>query len=509
MKKLLILLAIFCPLLLAAQKNISAGKIKENIYYLASDSLKGRETGTEGQRMAAEYISEKFRRAGLVPAGNCKENPYLQRFSIYRPQKAYAFISPDTVVPSKRLKSTVFINDSLKTIYFDELSYRNGQHFLYISSSESFGERVKKIIRAEKINEKYSTQDSPAVLIEAKDLKGLPILVEKLYKENGISTFLVKLSGKRLENVLVDFPEDRFLYGKENGKMSFFNLGMLRPRKSKFPAEIFSIDAFCRNNPGCEVIIAGSQVINAIFPDEKTINSVFRYSAYTNGLWDSVVTENVAGLLEGKSREVIVTGAHYDHVGARGTNIFYGADDNASGTSAVIEIANEMCQNAKEGKLPEKSLIFVAFTAEEEGLIGSEAFMLNFPYDDRNVDMMVNMDMIGRNDKRNDTLTHYVYCLALGGRKMRTARTVRNASEEVLQTEIARKPDVVNRLLYRFGSDHHGFVRRGIPSVVFFTGLHDDYHKTTDTPDKIWISNCTQIAKVVCRSLYIFAGEKK
>ncbi len=509
MRYLIFLSLFFYSAIASAQENIKEENIRKHIYTLASDSMEGRGTGKPGQRMAAEYISGNFAKSGLIPAGNSKENPYLQRFCIYHANRSYAFISADTVIPKQRLRSSVYIDNEYYSVVFDQNSYRNDLHFLYISSVKHFNDSIRSVVYAGKPGDKIVSRNNPVVLIDVRDIGEAKEQIEQLHKKQNIKSFIIKISGSKLEKVLVNFPEDRFLTGNESGKKEFYKLGMLRPHKTDFPGEIFDLYSFCMEHMDCEIIIAGPQIMKAIFPGKDKSNpALIRYSAYTSGLWDSTETENVAGLLEGKSKDLIVVGAHYDHTGKYENDIYYGADDNASGTSAVMEIAREMSENAKAGNIPAKSILFVPFTAEEEGLIGSEAFLLNYPFPDRKIKYMVNMDMIGRNDKRNDTLTHYVYCLPLAGKKRKMIRSASEASNEVLKTNIVGNPDVVNRLLYRFGSDHHGFVRRGIHSVVFFTGLHDDYHKPTDTPDKIWYSNTTAIAKVVCRTIYIVAGEK-
>lgn len=504
MKALLILPLLIISLWTYGQKNISVEQIKKHVYTLASDSMKGRGTGTEGQKMAAAYIADEFTKAGLVPvAVNNNGNPFFQPFSIYSPGKTYAFASTDTTLPDRRLKSKMYLNGQQQTILYDENSLNNLFHFFYISAENSFNDRIRKVVKTPQKSSK-----TLCLYISTDNLKDVAATIEEQHRNNGISSFIIKVKENEFQRIITGLPEDRFLTGKEKGNTSFYQLGMLKSRKLKIPGEIAALYEFCQKNPGCEIMIAGKHMEKALFTDKTKNESFIRYSVCTQGLWTGVETENVCALLEGKSKDLIVVGAHYDHVGESARGIFYGADDNASGTAAVIEIAKEMAANAKQGKIPEKSVLFVTFTAEEEGLIGSESFLLNPPFPEREIDYMINMDMIGRWDKRHDTLTHFTYFLSFAGKKHKMKRAAKNSSVDVLQTNIIQSPDVVNRLLYRFGSDHHGFVRRGIPSSVLFTGLHDDYHKVTDTPDKIWYSNNTAIARVVCGIIYNLAGNK-
>lgn len=508
MRKVLLSLIILIPGILPAQQNIRIENVRKHVYTLASDSLKGRGTGSEGQKIAAGYIADNFKQWGLIPAGNNNEtNPYFQKFSIFSPLQSYAYISSDTTLPADRPKTSVSIGGIRHSFYFDYKAYRNKQHFIYISSFKTFSDSVKKVIFTENLSEINEHSKNASILITAKDLDKVKDEIFSLYNRYKINSFIVVLSGSSLEKIIADFPGNRFLIGNEKGKKSFYRLGMIKSHKLKIPGEIEDLFSFCQKHSDCEIIIAGPQLKNSLFKDKNVKQSFMRYTAFTAGLYDSVETENVAGLLEGKSKNLIVVGAHYDHLGQSGRGIFYGADDNASGTAAVLEIAREMAENKVNGKIPGYSVLFIPFTAEEEGLIGSEAFLLNYPFSDRKIQFMINMDMIGRCDKRNDTLTHYTYYLPLEGKKRKMKKAAINASKDVMECNIIKKPDVVNRLLYRFGSDHHGFVRRNIPSIVFFTGLHDDYHKITDTPDKIWYSNNTAIAKIVCRTIYLLSGE--
>lgn len=505
MRVAIFLLLLFAYGFVYSQQNISVAQIKKHVYTLASDSMKGRDTGTKGQKMAAAYIAGEFADAGLIPAvNNTGDNPYFQPFSIYTAGKTYAFASTDTCLPERRLKSKTYLNGQQQTILYDENSFNNIAHFFYISAKTSFNDRLRKVVKTPQAN----GNETICLYLTAENLKDMTGKIEEQYRKNGIRSFIIKIKENEFQRIINGLPEERFLTGKDKGKTSFYQLGMLKSRKLKLPGEIAALYTFCLQNPGCEIMISGKTLDKALFPEKAMNESHIRYSVSTQGLWTAKETENVCALLEGKSKDLIVVGAHYDHVGESSRGIYYGADDNASGTAAVIEIAKEMAAHSKQGKVPEKSILFIAFTAEEEGLIGSESFLLNPAFPEREIDFMINMDMIGRWDNRHDTLSHYTYFLSFAGKKHKMKRAAKKASAEVLQSNIIESPDVVNRLLYRFGSDHHGFVRRGIPSAVFFTGLHEDYHKTTDTPDKIWYSNNTAIARVVCETIYKIAGNK-
>jgi Zn-dependent M28 family amino/carboxypeptidase len=209
---------------------------------------------------------------------------------------------------------------------------------------------------------------------------------------------------------------------------------------------------------------------------------------------ETVKTEvsNVLGVLEGtdKKDEYVVITSHYDHVGKRADGtIFYGADDDGSGTTGILELAEAFALAKKEGKGPRRSILFMTVSGEEKGLWGSRYYSEHpvFPLDKTTVDL--NIDMIGRigSDylKDKDSM-NYVYII--GDDKLSTDLTP--ITDQVNSTYVKMKldrryndPNDPNRFYYR--SDHYNFADKGVPIIFYFNGVHADYHKPTDTPDKI------------------------
>jgi Zn-dependent M28 family amino/carboxypeptidase len=202
-------------------------------------------------------------------------------------------------------------------------------------------------------------------------------------------------------------------------------------------------------------------------------------------------SSDVLGVLEGtdlKDEYVFVTG-HYDHLGKRDTVIYYGADDDGSGTISVLEIAKAFAKAKEDGKGPRRTMVFMTVSGEEKGLWGSEYYTNHpvFPLDNTTVDL--NIDMIGRIDpsRKIGDSTNYVY--VVGDDKLST--DLRKISESVnkkyTKLELDYKfndPKDPNRIYYR--SDHFNFANKGVPIIFYFDGmLAPDYHKPTDTPDKI------------------------
>lgn len=198
-------------------------------------------------------------------------------------------------------------------------------------------------------------------------------------------------------------------------------------------------------------------------------------------------SENILAFIEGseKPNEIIVVSAHYDHIGARGGVIYNGADDDGSGTVAVMQIAKAFNEAKKSGKGPKRSVLFLHVTGEEHGLFGSDYYTQNPVFPLANTVANLNIDMIGRDDPANRG-KQYVYVI---GSEMLSSelKTINEASnDKTVKLELNYKYDDPNdpdRLYYR--SDHYNFAKNNIPVAFFFDGIHEDYHKSTDTPDKI------------------------
>jgi Zn-dependent M28 family amino/carboxypeptidase len=201
---------------------------------------------------------------------------------------------------------------------------------------------------------------------------------------------------------------------------------------------------------------------------------------------------NVLGVLEGtdKKDEYVIVTAHYDHVGKRNdSTIYYGADDDGSGTVSVMEMAEAFVKAKAAGKGPRRSIVFMTVSGEEKGLWGSEYYANHpiFPIEKTSVDL--NIDMIGRigsEYQKDKDSANYVY--VIGDDKLSTELTpiTEMVNSKYSKMKLDRKyndPADPNRFYYR--SDHYNFAEKGIPVIFYFNGTHADYHRTTDTPDKI------------------------
>jgi Zn-dependent M28 family amino/carboxypeptidase len=229
-------------------------------------------------------------------------------------------------------------------------------------------------------------------------------------------------------------------------------------------------------------------------------------------LQDTVETENVLGFIEGLERpeEVVVVTAHYDHVGMNEEEVYNGADDNGSGTTAALELAEAFSLARKNGLGPKSSVLFVLFTGEEKGLLGSQYYVENpvFPLDKTSADF--NIDMIGRIDNRYVDDPDYVYLI--GSDKI--SKELHEISEKANNDFIGLSLDYFynadndpNRFYYR--SDHYSFAKKGVPAILYFSGLHNDYHKPTDVIDKILFDRMERITKLVFYTVWQVANMER
>lgn len=217
----------------------------------------------------------------------------------------------------------------------------------------------------------------------------------------------------------------------------------------------------------------------------QVVPSAFMARSFSPKLNDS---ENIWAYIEGSEKpdEVLVISAHYDHVGMKNGEVYNGADDDGSGTVALLEIAEAFMQAKKDGYGPKRSILFLHVTGEEHGLHGSRYYSENPLFPIANTIADLNIDMIGRRDVEHSEDGNYVYIIGSD----RLSTDLHTINEEANKKYTNLKLDYTfndrkdpNQFYFR--SDHYNFAKKGIPIIFYFNGVHADYHKATDTPDKI------------------------
>ena len=223
-------------------------------------------------------------------------------------------------------------------------------------------------------------------------------------------------------------------------------------------------------------------------------------------------SENVVAYIEGseKPQELIVISAHIDHVGMRGTDIYNGADDDGSGIVAIMEIAEAFKEAENGGHGPKRSILFLHVTGEERGLLGSK-YYTNFPiFPLENTVSNLNIDMIGRVDDAHTNNENYIYII--GDDKLSTelheiSEAVNEKYTKLYLDYTYNDDDDPNRFYYR--SDHYNFAKNNIPVIFYFNGTHDDYHRPSDTPDKIDYDLLELRTKLIFHTAWELANRKE
>jgi Zn-dependent M28 family amino/carboxypeptidase len=235
-------------------------------------------------------------------------------------------------------------------------------------------------------------------------------------------------------------------------------------------------------------------------PQSQTFSLNTKIELISDRKHEIVTSENVMGFIEGgdKKEEIIILTAHYDHLGIKDNIVYNGADDDGSGTVALLELAEAFAKAKVMGYGPRRSILFMPVSGEEKGLLGSRYYTENPVFPLENTVANLNIDMIGRIDTNYKDDPNYVYII--GADRLSQELHYINETANSTYTEIKldyrfNHADDPNRFYYR--SDHYNFAKNNIPIIFYFTGVHEDYHKPTDTIDKIDFNKMENIARLI------------
>jgi Zn-dependent M28 family amino/carboxypeptidase len=217
---------------------------------------------------------------------------------------------------------------------------------------------------------------------------------------------------------------------------------------------------------------------------------------------EMVSSENVLAFIEGSDEtlknEIVVVSAHYDHIGIVNGEVNNGADDDGSGTVSAMEIAEAFIQAKKDGNGPKRSILILHVSGEEKGLFGSDYYTRHPVYPMENTVCDLNIDMIGRVDEAHKDNEKYVYLIGSDRLSMdlhNISETVNKQTSNLALDYTFNSEDDPNQFYYR--SDHYNFAKNNIPVIFYFSGVHEDYHKPGDDPEKILYDKMCSIAQLV------------
>ncbi|MEW6654201.1 MAG: M28 family peptidase [Bacteroidota bacterium] len=479
MKRISILLLIAVSFIWAQDKSsnpdITAEEIKAHINFLASDAMKGRFTGSPGERLAGDYIHTQFESYGLKPAFNGKwfqEFPFIEKVELTKSNTLnFSVDGKDINLTIKKDFTTIGFSGKAKVS--GELVFAGyGISSSKLSYDDYNGIDVKdKIVLVMRSHPEHDSSRS--------EFERFMTLRNKANnaREKGAAGFVV-VNGWLPKNDDI-LPEPRY-----DGAAGMKGFPVMQVSRA-FIDEILK-------NQGISFADVQKQIDISKKPNSFLIKNV-NVDLAAEAVEIQKIARNVGGLIEGNDpvlkNEYIVIGGHYDHLGIdhlkeasmhKGADkqIHNGADDNASGTTGVLEIAEKFASMKNELR---RSIIFLAFSGEELGILGSTYYTNNPSVDISNITAMINMDMVGRLNEENN-LT--IIGTGTSSRWKEILNEKNNYGFKLAMSEGGSG-----------GSDHQAFSNKSIPVLFFFSGTHSDYHKPSDDIEKINFSGQEKILK--------------
>lgn len=484
-------------------KTITKEDLSRHLHILASDEYEGRETGMEGQKKAAKYISEHFAIIGIPPLPSAVETDsnYYQEFPLvlqspygtsisvnnikYEFLKDFYYFSGfnDTNIVKSNI---VFLGYGINDNNYDD--YKNvdvSGKIVLIFNGEPYNKDSISYITIRNSPSEAPCSPSPsewsknwrkkAQTAKEKNVLALLIIVDDFESKlksvrHYVERSSIKLEGKnslkRIPNFYISTEMANTMLSAAKGKVDAINL----KKKIEKKGEPVSF------NVKTDIVI--------------DVNRDF----------EKITSENVLGYIEGSDLkdELLVLTAHYDHLGRDGEKIYNGADDDGSGTVAIMELAEAFAMAKKGGHGPRRSILFMAVAGEEKGLLGSRYYTENPVFPLENTIANLNIDMIGRLDSVHRDKPDYVYLIGTDRLSTELHNISKEANEKYTDLEIDytyNATDDPNKFYYR--SDHYNFAKKNIPVIFYFNGVHKDYHRATDTVDKINFYKMVKITRLV------------
>ncbi|MFI5219038.1 MAG: M28 family peptidase [Bacteroidia bacterium] len=426
--------------------------LKNHIATLASDKFEGRETGTKGEQLSYDYITSQFKEIGLKPKG---ENGYLQPFPFTK----------ETVIGEKT---------SLK---LNEKKFKPGEDFFPLPYS------ANATVTGDVVNVKYGIT-APTLDYDDyrnRDVKGKIVMME-----------LSSPDGSTPHSKYAEFADVRTKIEKaiEKGALAVIFVNSDKDTedpKAEYKNKITpsSVPVVFAKSMAYKLLMDGTKPKAEISVELKKVEAT---------------GHNVIGYLDNNAAATIVIGAHFDHLGYGDDGSLYrgepaihnGADDNASGSAALIELARTLKNSTDKSN----NYLFIAFSGEEKGLLGSNYFVKHPTIDLKTVNYMMNMDMVGRLKKDERTLQ--VLGAGTSPAWKEVIEKINIDSVKIKESESGVGP-----------SDHTSFYLSDIPVLHFFTGSHPDYHKPSDDEDKINYQGEISVMKIILSIIHQLNGKEK
>ncbi len=454
--------------------SITEREMRAHMKFLASEELEGRGTGDHSLEVAAKYIESEYAEAGLAPPPGQKD--YFQKVP-YVVSKLAGTPSFTIAVPTEG-------GENKKSFKFDK-------DFTVMSSSGEGQMSAGVVFAGYGISAPEQKYDDYAG-VDVKDKAVLVLRYAPRYSRRGES--LVPREHAYLQT--------KYDNAVRHGASAFLLVTGAAHSKDRAPSgtSTFTGHGSGEEKKGIPAFHVSPETAQAILGDKKLediesgieknlkpasfVVSGTKVSASVKMEVKSTGVRNVIGFLEGSDpklkKELVIVGAHYDHLGKSKNDIYFGADDNASGTCSLIEVAEAF---TLAGKKPLRSVMFIAFAAEEVGLVGSRHYVEHPLVPLADTVLMVNMDMVGRAKEDVASIGGGTLCPAIEG----------------VCKKCAEAAGVKARLSGPSGggSDHASFLNKNVPALFVISSSNPEYHTPRDTLDKINYPTMTKVAKMV------------
>lgn len=460
----------------ATASEIAAGDLRHRVHLLADDSMRGRDTGTPGAAAAARYIVSELERLGLTPAGD--DGTFYNRSNLQRRQIDLQIrVTGDAIDVAPGIEDIVSVSGLVGLPAIREPA------------------GTAPLIYAGHLTD---PEVGAAQELRPADLAGAAVIV-RLAAPPGVdartlaprATLAALFGPSSTASVVLLIAEEgeQELWAHVNG---IARRGSIELPDAPTPP---TGPAFFLISPDFAERLIRSPLTGAREARRDLGTFEFRVTERV----DAVDAWNIAAVLPGRdpsrSGQFVSLGAHYDHVGVGapvdGDSVYSGADDNASGTSGLLEVAEYLA--SEPSRRPARSMLFIWYTAEEHGLLGSRTFTDARTVARDSIMVNINADMIGRNDP--DSL----FVVGSGRLSSELAAEVEAANQRKSRPFVLDynydSPDHPERIFCR--SDHYNFARFAIPIVFFTTGLHGDYHKPSDTPDRVDYEKAARVSRLM------------
>jgi len=485
-------------------ETITVDDLKTYLNTLASDAMEGRETGTEGQHKAAEYIAGLFQEWGLPRIGD--DDSYFQNIGFITEnwESIDLLLNGEELAHLRDYYAFPSLHPDSMQNQFDELVFVG-----YGIESEAYSDYARADVAGKAVL-MYSGEpvdkDSLSYVTGSTDVsswsRNTTRKIELAKEKGAAAVFLIVDNFKRNLSFARRVILNRRLqlgYGADTDRYApsyFISSGTARQILGKKVNKVVKARERIQKKGKSKPV--GIPVDLSISESKKV---------------QKVQGENVLGFIEGTDPdlkdEIVILSAHFDHLGKRGDAIYNGADDNGSGTSTVLEVTQAFAEARERGAGPRRSILALLVSGEEKGLLGSQYYVKNpvFPLENTVVD--INVDMVGRVDPKYSEMGNPNYIYVIGADRMSTQLHEINEEVNEKYTQLTldytyNAEDDPNQFYYR--SDHYNFARNGIPAIFYFNGTHQDYHQPSDTVEKIQFDKMARIGRLVFHTAWEIAN---